>query len=160
MGFLDNVQSSINRGMAGANRSANAMKLKSQLSDAMKRRQALAAQLGASLYDVTKGDPSFRSGREALYDGIAAIDVSRPRSSASRRRPMRPRSPRPTTRARSAALPWVPPTCSAPGAASPWRTSRPPLLPSRSRRLSPLPSRAARRAPTAAPRSTPATPSA
>ena len=77
MGFLDNVQSSINRGMAGANRSANAMKLKSQLSDAMKRRQALAAQLGASLYDVTKGDPSFRSGREALYDGIAAIDVER-----------------------------------------------------------------------------------
>lgn len=77
MGFLDNVQSSINRGMAGANRSANAMKLKSQLSDAMKRRQALAAQLGASLYDVTKGDPSFRTGREALYDGIAAIDVER-----------------------------------------------------------------------------------
>ena len=77
MGFLDNVQSSINRGVAGANRSANAMKLKSQLSDAMKRRQALAAQLGASLYDATKGDPSFRTGREALYDGIAAIDVER-----------------------------------------------------------------------------------
>lgn len=43
----------------------------------MKRRQALAAQLGASLYDATKDDPTFRAGREAIYDGIAAIDAER-----------------------------------------------------------------------------------
>lgn len=77
MGFLDDVQASVNRGMAGANRGVESMKLKNQMSDAMKRRQQLAAQLGASLYDVTKDDPAMRTGREALYDGIAAIDQER-----------------------------------------------------------------------------------
>ena len=61
MGFLDDVQASLNRGVAGANRGVESMKLKNQLNDAMKRRQALAAQLGASLYDITKDDPSFRT---------------------------------------------------------------------------------------------------
>ena len=77
MGFFDSVQSSINRGVAGANRASSSMKLKAQLNDAIKRRQALAAQLGASLYDVTKDDPIFRAGREAIYDGIASIDEER-----------------------------------------------------------------------------------
>lgn len=53
------------------------MKLKAQMSEALKRRQALAAQLGASLYDVTKDDANLRAGREALYDGIAACDAER-----------------------------------------------------------------------------------
>ena len=77
MGFLDDVQASLNRGVAGANRGVESMKLKNQLNDAMKRRQALAAQLGASLYDITKDDPSFRMGREQLFDGIAQIDAER-----------------------------------------------------------------------------------
>lgn len=77
MSFFDNLQNSINRGVAGANRTGNTIKLKAQLSEAMKRRQTLAAQLGASLYDATKDDPTFRAGREAIYDGIAAIDDER-----------------------------------------------------------------------------------
>lgn len=77
MSFFDDLQNSINRGVAGANRTGNTIKLKAQLSEAMKRRQTLAAQLGASLYDATKDDPTLRAGREAIYDGIAAIDAER-----------------------------------------------------------------------------------
>lgn len=77
MGFLDDVQASLNRGVAGANRGVESMKLKSQLNDANKRRSQLAAQLGASLYEATKDDESFRAGREQLYDGIAQIDQER-----------------------------------------------------------------------------------
>ncbi len=77
MGFLDDVQASVNRGVAGANRGVESMKLKNQMNDAMKRRQQLATQLGASLYEVTREDAVLRSGREALYDGIAAIDQER-----------------------------------------------------------------------------------
>ena len=75
MGFLDSLQSSVNRGMAATGRATSTMKLKAQMSEALKRRQALAAQLGASLYDVTKDDANLRAGREALYDGIAACDA-------------------------------------------------------------------------------------
>ena len=77
MSFFDDLQNSINRGVAGANRTGNTIKLKAQLNEAMKRRQTLAAQLGASLYDATKDDPELRVGREAIYDGIAAIDAER-----------------------------------------------------------------------------------
>ena len=77
MGFLDSLQSSVNRGMAATGRATSTMKLKAQMSEALKRRQALAAQLGASLYDVTKDDANLRAGREALYDGIAACDAER-----------------------------------------------------------------------------------
>lgn len=77
MGFLDSLQSSVNRGMAATGRATSTMKLKAQMSEALKRRQALAAQLGASLYDVTKDDANLRVGREALYDGIAACDAER-----------------------------------------------------------------------------------
>lgn len=77
MGFLDSLQSSVNRGMAATGRATSTMKLKAQMSEALKRRQALAAQLGASLYDATKDDANLRAGREALYDGIAACDAER-----------------------------------------------------------------------------------
>ena len=77
MGFLDDVQASLNRGVAGANRGVESLKIKNQMNDAMKRRQQLAGQLGASLYEVTKDDPTFRTGREQLYDGIAQIDAER-----------------------------------------------------------------------------------
>ena len=72
MSFLESVQSTFNRGVAAAGRTTDSVKLKGQMSDANKRRQSLAAQLGASLYDLTKDDPSFRQGREALYDVIIA----------------------------------------------------------------------------------------
>ena len=77
MGFLDSLQSSVNRGVAATGRATSTMKLKAQMNEALKRRQALAAQLGASLYDVTKDDAGLRVGREALYDGIAACDAER-----------------------------------------------------------------------------------
>lgn len=77
MGFFDDIQASMNRGMASAGRAVDTQKIKMQMNDAAKRRQALAAQLGASLYDVTKDTPEFRLGREPLYDGIAAVDAER-----------------------------------------------------------------------------------
>lgn len=77
MGFLDSVQSSLNRGVAAAGRATSTMQLRSQLNELTKRRQGLAAQLGASLYEVTKDDPALRAGREPLYDGIAACDQER-----------------------------------------------------------------------------------
>lgn len=77
MGFLDNVQSTFNRGVAAAGRTTDTVRLKAQMADALKRRQNLAAQLGANLYDLTRDDPTFRAGREALYDGIAAVDAER-----------------------------------------------------------------------------------
>lgn len=77
MGFFDSVTSTFNRGVAAAGRTGDQVRLKGQMNDANKRRQNLAAQLGASLYDITKDDPNLRLGREALYDGIAAIDAER-----------------------------------------------------------------------------------
>lgn len=77
MGFLDNVQSTFNRGVTAAGRTTDTVRLKAQMADALKRRQNLAAQLGANLYDLTRDDPTFRAGREALYDGIAAVDAER-----------------------------------------------------------------------------------
>lgn len=77
MGFLDNVTSAVNRGTAAAGRSAEKVKLKAQIGDVTKRRQGLVAQLGASLYEVTRNDPNFVTGREALYQGIAACDAER-----------------------------------------------------------------------------------
>lgn len=77
MGILDNITSSVNKGIAATNRATTTMKLKAQMNDAIKRRQNLAAQLGASLYEATKDDEDLRRGREALYDGIAACDEER-----------------------------------------------------------------------------------
>lgn len=77
MGFLDDIQSSLNKGVAATERAATTVKLKAQLSDFARRRQDLAAQLGASLYEITKDDPELRVGRESLYDAIASLDSQR-----------------------------------------------------------------------------------
>lgn len=77
MGFMDNVTSAVNRGTAAAGRSADKIKINARVSEIVKRRQSLAAQLGASLYEATKDDPALRAGREALYDGIASCDAER-----------------------------------------------------------------------------------
>ncbi|MEE1373696.1 MAG: zinc ribbon domain-containing protein [Parolsenella sp.] len=77
MGFLDSLQSSVNSATAAASRATSTLKLKSQMSEALKRRQGYAAQLGASLYEATKDNPELRAGREALFDGIAACDAER-----------------------------------------------------------------------------------
>lgn len=77
MGFLDSLQSSVNSATAAAGRATSTLKLKSQMNEALKRRQGYAAQLGASLYEATKDNPELRAGREALFDGIAACDAER-----------------------------------------------------------------------------------
>lgn len=77
MGLLDDISATLNRGTEAAGRTARTMKLKSQIADITRRRQSLAAQLGASLYEVTRDDPSLREGREELYDAIAAVDDER-----------------------------------------------------------------------------------
>ncbi|WP_282190803.1 zinc ribbon domain-containing protein [Adlercreutzia caecimuris] len=77
MSIFDNVASTINRSTAAAGRAAETVKIKAHISEVNKRRQQLAAQLGASLYEETRGHESLRVGREALYDGIAACDAER-----------------------------------------------------------------------------------
>ena len=77
MGFLDNVTSAVNRGTAAAGRGADKIKLNARIGELNRQRQGLAAQLGASLYEATRGDAALVSGREALYEGIARIDAER-----------------------------------------------------------------------------------
>lgn len=77
MGILDSITSTVNRGTESAGRAAEKVKLKNQINEVNKRRQQLAGQLGASLYDATKDMPELRAGREALYDGIASCDAER-----------------------------------------------------------------------------------
>lgn len=77
MGFLDNVTSAVNRGTAAAGRGADKIKLSARIGELNKQRQALAAQLGASLYEATRNDAALVSGREALYEGIARVDAER-----------------------------------------------------------------------------------
>lgn len=77
MGLFDNVTAAMNRGTESMGRGAEKMKLKNQIDQINKRRQQLAAQLGASLYEVTKDDPALRTGREPLYDSIAQCDLER-----------------------------------------------------------------------------------
>lgn len=77
MGILDGITNTFNKGAAAAERGAKTVKLKAQVAEVNKKRQQLAAQLGASLYEATKEDESLRQGREALYDGIKACDTER-----------------------------------------------------------------------------------
>lgn len=77
MGFLDEMQASLDRTASDANRALQVNRIKSQMNDALKRRQQLAGQLGASLYEATKDNTELRQGREELFDGIAAIDNER-----------------------------------------------------------------------------------
>lgn len=82
MGILDNMTAAVNRGTEQAGRAAEKLKLKNQINEINKRRQQLAAQLGASLYDATKNNAELRSGRETLYAGIASCDDERAKCQA------------------------------------------------------------------------------
>ncbi|HIS41116.1 MAG TPA: zinc ribbon domain-containing protein [Candidatus Aphodovivens avistercoris] len=77
MGLFDNVTAAARRGSAAAERTARKVRLQAQLADLNKRRQGLAAQLGASLYEITRDNEAFRAGREGLYGDIAACDAER-----------------------------------------------------------------------------------
>ena len=78
MGILDNLTSSVNKGIAATNRATTTMKLKAQMNDALKRRQNLAAQLGASLYEATKDEE-----RAAYQEEIARIESEAQSAAAS-----------------------------------------------------------------------------
>lgn len=77
MGFVDDIQSSFQREVDSAGRSVEIAQLKVKIKEVQSRRKELAAQLGASLYEVTKSDPVLVGGREALFDGIASLDEER-----------------------------------------------------------------------------------
>lgn len=77
MGIMDDVTGAMRRGTSAAERTARSTKLKADLREVNKRRQNLAAQLGASLYDATREDAAFREGRGELYRGIAQCDDER-----------------------------------------------------------------------------------
>lgn len=77
MGFLDSVQNSFNRAAASTGRATTTLQIRGRIEDALKRRQQLVAQLGASLYEVTRDSSELRAGREPLYDGIARRDAER-----------------------------------------------------------------------------------
>lgn len=77
MGFLDDISATFNRGAAATGRTAKTIKLKGQIADVNRRRQSLAAQLGALLYDQFKDDEAVRGGYEELFAGIAACDEER-----------------------------------------------------------------------------------
>ena len=70
MGFLDEMQASLDRTAADAGRALQVNKLKSQMNDALKRRQQLAGQLGASLYEATKGNTELRDIVDADLDKL------------------------------------------------------------------------------------------
>ncbi|MDR2672742.1 MAG: zinc ribbon domain-containing protein [Coriobacteriales bacterium] len=74
MGFLDNVQDGLSRGVASTGRATKSLQLKGQINALDKKREALMGQLGASLYQETRSEPHFRSTREALYLEVEDID--------------------------------------------------------------------------------------
>ena len=75
MGFLDDIQSAVNRGTDTAGRAGREAKLKLQKGELATRRRDVMSELGASLYDAVKGNPQLRFGREELFDKIAEIDA-------------------------------------------------------------------------------------
>lgn len=77
MDFLDDIKSYGQYGVDSAQRSVQEVRLKRQIGEIARRRKELMAQLGASLYEVTKDNPELRQGREALYDSIAQCDKAR-----------------------------------------------------------------------------------
>ncbi|MCL2889580.1 MAG: zinc ribbon domain-containing protein [Eggerthellaceae bacterium] len=74
MGILDDAGGLINRGVASAGRGTRSISLKAQVSDLNKRRETLASQLGAALYEETRNDPQFRTPYEGLYVSIETLD--------------------------------------------------------------------------------------
>lgn len=83
MGLFDDISARFNRGADAAGRTARSLKLKGQIAEVNKRRQSLAAQLGAIMYERLKEDEAARGGCEELFDGIAACDEERARCQAA-----------------------------------------------------------------------------
>lgn len=77
MGIIDDLSSAFDGGLAGARRIADKTSLKFKLSEADRKRRDLMAQFGESLYEKARANSSLREGREAILDGIAALDAER-----------------------------------------------------------------------------------
>lgn len=74
MGFLDDVSASLNRGVESGARTAKMVKVKAQIAEAEHQRSSYASELGAALYEQTRNDAQFTTGRETLYASIASCD--------------------------------------------------------------------------------------
>ena len=77
MGFFDDIQGAVDRGMSTMERGVEIAKINARMREINQQRSNLAAQLGACLYERTKNDPSFTEGPETLYSGIARLDSER-----------------------------------------------------------------------------------
>ena len=77
MGFFDDIQGAVDRGMSTMERGVEIAKINARMRETNQQRSNLAAQLGACLYERTKNDPSFTEGLETLYSGIARLDSER-----------------------------------------------------------------------------------
>ena len=77
MGFFDDIQGAVDRGMSTMERGVEIAKINARMREINQQRSNLAAQLGACLYERTKNDPSFTEGLETLYSGIARLDSER-----------------------------------------------------------------------------------
>ncbi len=77
MGFKDDLSSMMNRGAQAAGRKARQVSLSTRDSELRRRRQTLAAQLGASVYEEVRANPELRAGREELIAQIEAVDAER-----------------------------------------------------------------------------------
>ncbi|MGN0262430.1 MAG: zinc-ribbon domain-containing protein [Eggerthellaceae bacterium] len=82
MGFFDDIQGAVDRGMSSMERSVEIAKINVRLKEINQQRTNLAAQLGACLYERTKSDPTFTEGLETLYSGIARLDSERSEAQA------------------------------------------------------------------------------
>ena len=74
MGFFDDLQHSVNKGMEAASRTGQQAKLSLERSNLESQREDLYAQLGKGLYDVVCANGELRAGREPLLDGIASLN--------------------------------------------------------------------------------------
>lgn len=77
MGFFDDVVSAAQRSKEAVERKSRETQIKMKISDLIKQRKDLAAQLGASLYEDARLKAEFVSGREGLFQAIENIDVQR-----------------------------------------------------------------------------------
>lgn len=69
-GFSSSFQHAFKSGADAAEKTTRKLKLKASLSDAKHRLRTSQANLGADVYQETKDDVTFRSGREELYTAI------------------------------------------------------------------------------------------
>jgi hypothetical protein len=73
--ILENAGNLFNRGVAAAERGTKSLSLKSQINDLNRQREKLTSDLGASIYQETRYDTTFRASREGFYSAIESVDA-------------------------------------------------------------------------------------